>query len=73
MSTVISLQSRPFSHLTLEEKLEVKRLGPDRPQLLTKSGLSSRRFTKNLVLKAIGLLAESLLLSMSAFWRCSTR
>ena len=33
MNTVRSLQSRPFSQLTLEEKLEVKRLGPDRPQL----------------------------------------
>ena len=46
MNTVRSLQSRPFSKLTLEEKLEVKRLGPDRPQLLTKSGLSSLRITK---------------------------
>ena len=46
MNTVRSLQSRTFSQLTLEEKLEVKRLGPDRPHLLTKSGLSSRRFTK---------------------------
>ena len=45
LTTVRSLQSRPFSQLTLEEKLEVKRLGPDRPQLLTKSGLSSHRFT----------------------------
>ena len=46
MNTVRSLQNRPFSQLTLEEKLEVKRLGPERPQLLTTSGLSSRRFTK---------------------------
>ena len=46
MNAVRSLQSRPFSQLTLKEKLEVKRLGPDRPQVLTKSGLSSRRFTK---------------------------
>ena len=46
MNTVRSLQSCPFSLLTLEEKLEMKRLGPDRPQLLTKSRLSSRRFTK---------------------------
>ena len=46
LNTVRSLQSRPFSQLTLEEKLEVKRLGPDKPQLLTKSGLSSHRFTK---------------------------
>ena len=51
MNTDRSLQSRPFSQLTLEEKLEVKRLGPDRPQLLTKSGLSSRRFTKTLYSK----------------------
>ena len=46
MNTVRSLQNRPVSQLTLKEKLEVKRLGPDRPQLLTTSGLSSRRFTK---------------------------
>ena len=46
LNTVRSLQSRPFSQLTLEEKLEVKRLGPDKPQLLTTSGLSSHRFTK---------------------------
>ena len=46
LNTVRSLQSRPFSQLTLEEKLEVKRLGPDKPHLLTKSGLSSNRFTK---------------------------
>ena len=46
LNTVRSLQSRPFSQLTLEEKLEVKRLGPDKPQVLTKSGLSSNRFTK---------------------------
>ena len=46
MNTVRSLQSHLFSQLCLEEKLEVKRLGPDRPQLLTKSGLFSRRFTK---------------------------
>ena len=46
MNTVRSLQIRPFNQLTLEEKLEVKRLGPDRPEVLTKSGLSSRRFTK---------------------------
>ena len=37
MNVARSLQSRPFSQLTLEEKLEVKRLGPDRPQLLAKS------------------------------------
>ena len=46
MNTVRSLQIRPFNLLTLEEKLEVKRLGPDRPEVLTRSGLSSRRFTK---------------------------
>ena len=46
MNTIRGLQNRPFSQLTLEEKLEVKRLGPERPQLLTTSGLSSRRFTK---------------------------
>ena len=55
MNTVRSRQNRPFSQLTLEEKLEVKRLGPDRPQLLTKLGLFSRRFSEfhqTLVLKA---------------------
>ena len=58
MNTVRSLQSRPFSQLTLEEKLEVKRLGPDRPQVLTKSGLSSRRFTKIGTQSTAGFLAE---------------
>ena len=46
MNTVRSLRIRPFNQLTLEETLEVKRLGPDRPEVLTKPGLSSRRFTK---------------------------
>ena len=45
MNTVRSHQSRPFSQSTLEEKLEVKRLGPDRPQLMTRRGLSSLHFT----------------------------
>ena len=36
----------PFYQLSLEEKLEVKCLGPERPDLSTKSGSSSRRFTK---------------------------
>ena len=38
MNTARSLQSPSFSQLMVEEKLEVKLLGPDRPQLLTKSG-----------------------------------
>jgi len=46
MNTARSLQSPSFSQLTVEEKLEVKLLGPDRPQLLTKSGWSSRWFTE---------------------------
>ena len=46
LNTVRSLQSRPFSQLNMEETLEVKHLGPDRPHLLTKLGLSSRYFTK---------------------------
>ena len=41
-----TIRSHPFTQVTLEEKLEVKRLGPDRPQLLTKLGLSSCPFTK---------------------------
>ena len=55
MNTVRSLQSRPFILLTLEEKLEVKRLGPDRPQLLTKSVLLSRHFTTTWYSKHIWL------------------
>ena len=46
MNTARNLQSHLFSQLSLEEKLKVKRLGPDGPQLLTKSGLFSHRFTK---------------------------
>ena len=33
MNTVKNLQTRSFYRLSLEEKLEVKRLGPDRPDL----------------------------------------
>ena len=46
MDSVRNLQMRPFYQLSLEEKLEVKRLGPERPDLSTKSASSSRRFTK---------------------------
>ena len=46
MDSFRSLQSRPFTQSTLEEKVEVKRLCLNRPQLLTKPGLCSRRFTK---------------------------
>ena len=46
MNTVRILQSCPFSQLALDEKLEVKHLGLDRPQLLTGSRFSLRRFTK---------------------------
>ncbi len=45
MNSVKALQSQSFSKLTLAEKLEVKNLGPDRPDLLTKS--SSRSFSRN--------------------------
>ena len=46
MNSVRNLQLRPFYQVSLEEKLEVKRLGPGRPELSTKSGSSSHRFTK---------------------------
>ena len=70
MNTVRSLQNRPFSQLTLEEKLEVKRLGPERPQLLTTSGLSSRRFTKPGTQSTVGLLAAVTLEKFIAFLAC---
>ena len=46
MNSVQALQNQPFSKRNLEEKLETKRLGPDRPDLLTKTA-SSRRFTRS--------------------------
>ena len=45
MNSVKALKQRPFFQLTLEEKKEVKRLGPDRPGLV--SQLSSRQFSRN--------------------------
>ena len=45
MNSVKTLQNQPFSKRSLEGKLEIKPLGPDRPDLLTKS--SSRRFTRS--------------------------
>ena len=41
---ILILQRCSFRQLTLEEKLEMKCLGLDSPQLLTTSGLSSRLF-----------------------------
>ena len=70
MNTVRSLQSRPFGQLALEEKLEVKRLGLDRPQLLTTSGLSSRLFTKPCTQSTVGLLAAVILEEFIAFLVC---
>ena len=46
MNSVRSLQLCPFYLLYLEEELEVTRLDPDRPELLTKSGSLSCLFTK---------------------------
>ena len=48
MNTVKNLQTRPFYRLSLEEKLEVKSLGPDRPDvsiLNTTRSTTSRRYT----------------------------
>ena len=50
MNTVRNLQIRPFHRLSVEEKLEAKRLGPDRPDLssfMTKS-ISIHCFTTRL-------------------------
>ena len=58
MNTARNRQSRPFSQLTLEEKLEVKRLG-----------LNYRRSQGCLHVVSL----KPLLLSLPAFWRCSTR
>ena len=44
-----------FPQLSQEEKLEVKRLGPGRSESSTKSGSSSRRFTKTWYPKYIWL------------------
>ena len=69
MNTVRSLQSRPFSQLALEEKLEVKRLGPDRPQLLTKDChhvISLKPGTRS----TVGLLAAVILEKFIAFLVC---
>ena len=54
MNTVKNLQTRPFYRLSLEEKLEVKRFGPDRPDLSilnTTRSATSRRFTTTWYLK----------------------
>ena len=43
MNTVKYLRDHPFSQLNGQEKLEVKRLGPDRPELIRSQ--SSRKFS----------------------------
>ena len=46
MNTVSNIKIRPFSRLTQQEKIEIKRLGPDRPELLrSQSSASSRKFS----------------------------
>ena len=53
MNIVSNLKSRPFSRLSQEEKLEVKRLGPDRPELVrsesssSASSSTSRKFSQS--------------------------
>ena len=45
-NTVSSLKTHPFSRLTQQEKLEVKHLGPDRPELVrSQSSASLRKFS----------------------------
>ena len=67
MNSVRNLQLRPFYQPS--ENLEVKRLGPGRSELSTKSGSSSRRFTENWSLAhwLTGLLAHWLTGSL-AHW-----
>ena len=41
MNTVSNLKICPFSRLSQQEKLELKRLGPDRPELIRSESSSS--------------------------------
>ena len=49
MNTVSNLKICPFSRLSQQEKLELKRLGPDRPELIRSESSSStlRKFSQS--------------------------
>ena len=49
MNTVSNLKICPFSRLSQQEKLELKRLGPDRPELIRSesSSSTSRKFSQS--------------------------
>ena len=67
MNSVRNLQLRPFYQPSLEEKLVVKRLGPCKSELSTKSGSSSHRFTKPGTQSTLGSLAVANLVNYTAF------